>query len=81
MIFDNHGPRLDTTQLDKFYSVRERIDAPEEALVIQSPTGQMYFKELLAHGRLDNDTSKKLRKKYYLGENWPIQLSVIPNCT
>ena len=68
LMFDNHGPRLDNKQLDKFYSVRKRIDAPEETLVIQSPTVQMYFKELLAHGRLDKDSSKKLRKKYYLGE-------------
>ena len=68
LMFDNHGPRLDNKQLDKFYSVRKRIDAPEETLVIQSPTVQMYFKELLAHGRLDKDSSKKLRKKYFLGE-------------
>ena len=68
LMFDNHGPRLDTKQLDKFYSVRKRIDAHEETLVIQAPTVQMYFKELLAHGRLDKDSSKKLRKKYYLGE-------------
>ena len=61
--FDNHGPPVVLSQLDKFYSSRRIIDAPEENLVLQAHTVQMYFRELLGHGKLDKDSAKKLRKK------------------
>ena len=66
--FDKHGPPVDLCKLDKFYSSRKRIDAPEEKLVLQAPTVQMYFRELLGHGKLDKDSVKKLRLKYYMGD-------------
>ena len=65
---DKHGPPVDLCKLDKFYSSRKRIDAPEEKLVLQAPTVQMYFRELLGHGKLDKDSVKKLRLKYYMGD-------------
>ena len=68
IISDKHGPPLDLGKLDKFYSSRRRIDAPEEKLVLQAPTVQMYFRELLGHGKLDKDSVKKLRLKYYMGD-------------
>ena len=68
IISDMHGPPLDLGKLDKFYSSRRRIDAPEEKLVLQAPTVQMYFRELLGHGKLDKDSVKKLRLKYYMGD-------------
>ena len=68
LLSDKHGPPVDLSQLDKFYSSKKRIDAPEEKLVLQSPTVQMYFRELLGHGKLDKDSAKKLRKKYYMGD-------------
>ena len=68
VISDMHGPPVDISKLDKFYSSRKRIDAPEEKLVLQVPTVQMYFRELLGHGKLDKDSAKKLRKKYFMGD-------------
>ena len=68
IVSDKHGPPVDLCKLDKFYSSRKRIDAPEEKLVLQAPTVQMYFRELLGHGKLDKDSVKKLRLKYYMGD-------------
>ena len=68
IVSDKHGPPVDLSKLDKFYSSRKRIDAPEEKLVLQAPTVQMYFRELLGHGKLDKDSAKKLRQKYYMGD-------------
>ena len=68
LISDKHGPPVDLCKLDKFYNSRKRIDAPEEKLVLQAPTVQMYFRELLGHGKLDKDSVKKLRLKYYMGD-------------
>ena len=65
---DKHGPPVDLCKLDKFYNSRKRIDAPEEKLVLQAPTVQMYFCELLGHGKVDKDSVKKLRLKYYMGD-------------
>ena len=28
----------------------------------------MYFRELLGHGKLDKDSAKKLKLKYYMGD-------------
>ena len=53
LISDKHGPPVDLCKLDKFYNSRKRIDAPEEKLVLQAPTVQMYFRELLGHGKLE----------------------------
>ena len=36
--------------------------------MLQPPTVQMYFRELLGHGKLDKDSAKKLRQKYYMGD-------------
>ena len=68
LVSDKHGPPVDLCKLDKFYNSRKRIDAPEEKLVLQAPTVQMYFRELLGHGKLDKDSVKKLRLKYYMGD-------------
>ena len=43
IVSDKHGPPVDLCKLDKFYSSRKRIDAPEEKLVLQGPTVQMYY--------------------------------------
>ena len=68
IVSDKHGPPVDLCKLDKIYSSRKRIDTPEEKLVFQAPTVQMYFCELLGHGKLDKDSVKKLRLKYYMGD-------------
>jgi hypothetical protein len=68
LLQDKHGPPVDVTQLEKFFSSKKRIDAPEEKLVLQSPTVAMYFRDLLGQGKLDKDSAKELRKKYYMGD-------------
>ena len=68
LLQDKHGPPVDVTQLEKFFSTKKRIDAPEEKLVLQAPTVAMYFRDLLGQGKLDKDSAKELRKKYYMGD-------------
>ena len=68
IVTDMHGPPVDLDKLDRFYSSKKRIDAPEVKLVLQAPTVQMYFRELLGHGKLDKDSAKKLKMKYFMAD-------------
>ena len=66
---DKHGPPVDFCKLDKFYSSRKRLMLLRRSWCwcFRPHTVQMYFHELPGHGKLDKNSVKKLRLKYYLG--------------
>ena len=64
---DAFGPPFDIN-LTEFYKKKKRVDAPEVKLVLRKETINLYFEELLSHGKLDKEAALMLSKKYYMGE-------------
>ena len=64
---DGFGPPFDI-DLTEFYKKKRRVDAPEIKLVLRKETINLYFEELLSHGKLDKESALVLSKKYYMGE-------------
>ena len=64
---DAFGPPFDI-DLTEFYRKKKRVDAPEIKLILRKETINLYFEELLSHGRLDKEAALLLSKKYYMGE-------------
>ena len=54
--------------LSEFYKKKKRVDAPEVTLALRKQTLNLYFEELLSHGKLDKDSALVMSKKYFLSE-------------
>ena len=64
---DEFGPPFGKS-LSSFYDKKKRIDAHEVKLKLQPETIKLYFEKLLADGKMDSDSAKKLHKKYFMSD-------------
>ena len=63
---DNFGPPFGS--LEQFYDNKKRIDAHDVTLKLRPETIKMYFDKLLADGKMDYESAKKLHKKYFMAD-------------
>ena len=54
--------------LEGFYDGKRRIDAHDVKLILRPETVKMYFEKLLADGKMDYESARKLHKKYYMAD-------------
>ena len=63
---DSFGPPYGS--LEGFYGGKKRIDAYDVRLMLRPETIKMYFEKLLADGKMDQESARKLHKKYYMSD-------------
>ena len=63
---DSFGPPFGS--LEDFYDNKKRIDAYDVKLILRPETIKMYFEKLLADGKMDYESAKKLHKKYFMAD-------------
>ena len=63
---DSFGPPYGS--LEGFYDTKKRIDAHDIKLVLRPETLKMYFGKLIADGKMDHESARKLHKKYFMSD-------------